>query len=129
MRTKQSKGMTLIELMIVVAIMAIIAMVAYPSYTDYVIRSHRAEGQVTLVETAQALERCFTAAGTYVGCVASPFDTEGGYYRITVNTPSASTFTLTATPIGAQTKDTKCGNLGLDETGAKSAGGSLDDCW
>ena len=39
-RTAQ-RGVTLIELMIVIAIVALLAAIAYPSYENYVTRSHR----------------------------------------------------------------------------------------
>ena len=40
---KESRGFTLIELMIVVAVVAILAAVAYPSYLDYVRKARRAD--------------------------------------------------------------------------------------
>jgi type IV pilus assembly protein PilA len=42
--TKNKKGFTLIELMIVVAIVAILAAIALPAYQDYIARSQLTEG-------------------------------------------------------------------------------------
>lgn len=63
------RGITLIELMIVVAIVAILASVAYPSYQDQVRKARRADAQSAMFELAQFMERYFTTNGSYVGAV------------------------------------------------------------
>lgn len=129
-------GFTLIELMIVVAIVAILAAIAYPSYQEQVRRSNRTEGQRTMLETAQRLERCYTEYNAYDagGCnVNFPVVTEKGNYSIAATTLTASTFTLTATRAGNQATD-RCGNFTYTHTGVKgisgaSAGLTANDCW
>ena len=131
---KFQSGMTLIELMIVVAIIGILASVAYPSYQQYVLRANRAEAQAVLSETAQFMERYFTTNGTYVGgallSAVSPKGASGAAvkYNITPATvTTATTFTLTATPVNSQTADTTCGTLTLSNTGAQTP--STAGCW
>jgi len=126
-------GVTLIELMITVVIVGILAAIAYPSYQTYVARANRAEAQGILMENAQFLERNYTTANRYdqdSGGTATtlPFTTSPktgtAKYNIAAAYASSQTFTLTATPTGSMTGDS-CGNLTLDNTGAKGPAG----CW
>ena len=128
----QQLGMTLIELMIVVAVISVLAAIAYPSYQNQVLKSHRAEGKMALMQTAQQMERCFTASSTFTGCVTFPFTTEHGRYQISVSpTTPVTTYTLSAAPQGAQNKDTRCATLTYTDANVKGKTGtaSLSECW
>lgn len=133
--TKQ-KGITLIELMVVVAIVGILASIAYPSYQNHVQRSNRAAAVACLSELAQFMERSYTAAFSYADielpalqCVTDA----AGRYNFALNDLAARTYTLRATPIGSQLND-RCGVLTLDQAGRKGANGGFDvaavrQCW
>ena len=132
---KRVQGFTLIELMIVVAIIAIISAVAYPSYQDSVRKTNRADGINVMMETAQRLERCYTAYGVYnhASCGVQNKDvikTPELHYEITVESDETK-FTLTADPVSAsQKKDARCTQFVIDQTGKKTASGSdKDNCW
>ena len=56
-------GVTLIELMVVVALIGIIASIAYPSYQQHVIKTHRGESTAGLLELSQFMERFFSETG------------------------------------------------------------------
>lgn len=135
--TTLDRGFTLLELMIVVAVVAILAAIAFPSYTQYVTRTNRAEGRAVLLNTAQALERCYTRFSAYndAACtVAFPINSETGVYSMPEanQTIAAATFTIQAVPQGAQaTRDTRCGTLSLTHTGVRgiSGTGTVADCW
>lgn len=125
----KSRGFTLVELMIVIAIVAILTAIAVPIYTSQVEKSRRADAVSELLATAQELERCYTRANSYSGCVTSPFDTDNGYYEITVTIGgSGTTYDLKATAQGSQSGDA-CSPFELDHLGNRSAGSTTDRCW
>lgn len=132
----RGRGFSLMELMISVAIVAIIAAVAYPSYMDNVRATRRSDATAALLDTAQRLERCYSANLAYnhancngVFATASP----EGYYTISV-VRGAATFTATATATGLQVDDDDCATFTLNQAGVRTAetdGGSdnTDECW
>ena len=136
MNCKRARGFTLIEMVIAVSIVTIIAALAYPSYTTYVQRTRRVDGKMALIDTAQRLERCRTRFGRYNSddCdVELPLDSMDEYYSVdAVGDVKAASFTLAATPQGAQAEDELCGVLRLTSSGLQ---GSQDEnadehnCW
>jgi type IV pilus assembly protein PilE len=136
---RRNRGVTLVELLIVMVIVGILTAIAYPSYQRYTTRTYRAAARACLTETAQFMERYYTSNMTYVGaegaltlgCMSeSGLDTK--YTFAATPAPTQRTFTIAATPIGVQlTRDTECGTLTLDEVGTrtKSGSGTLAKCW
>lgn len=129
------RGITLLELMIVVVIVGMLAAIAYPSYRAQVMKTYRADGKQALMDISQQLERCYTRFSSYnnAGCaVTFPVDSKEGHYTVTATALTASAFTLDATPQGGQGSDTKCGVLRLTSTGVEGSQGASTDtnnCW
>ena len=78
----RQRGMTLMELLVVITIIGLLAAIAYPSYRAQVRRSNRTEARVALEQTAGALEKCYTRYMVYndlTNCpTANQFDAGGG---------------------------------------------------
>ena len=140
-------GFTLIELMVVVAIVAIIFAFAFPSYERYIVRAKRAVGQNVLMQVADRQQqffmdnKSFAANLTNLGFTANPFliDDDGSstvagdpdaVYSVALSNVTATTWTATATPVNGQlSRDTSCGNLTINQAGAKGKSGAGDNCW
>lgn len=130
-----SKGFTLIEIMIVVVVVGILASIAYPSYQEYVNRSNRAEGQAFLSDIAARQERYFSQNNAYVTADTDRSKlgltgNQSANQRYTVSLSSVANdggYTLTATP---NFTETRCGNLVLNAKGVRSVStGDKDYCW
>ena len=141
------RGVTLMELLIVVAIISVIASVAYPSYTQFIVRSKRTAATGMLMQIADRQQQYFmdnkrfAASLTDLGFDADsvmvddegqvvPVGDDDRVYSIEISASNFVTYELTATPQLKQAeKDTKCGNLTLDNTGKRGQSGSGDSCW
>jgi type IV pilus assembly protein PilE len=134
------KGFTLIELVVAMLIAAILAAIAIPSYSNYVRKSHRTDAKNALLDLASLEERFFSTNNVYsstwsdLGYSGATAITLGsGYYTVAVpsifpaTAPTATTvgvpatFTLVATAVNDQLKDSTCRTYTVTSAGARSA--------
>jgi len=137
-RHNRQRGITLIELMIVVVIVAILGSLAVPSYRDYVLRSNRMEAINQLLDLAACQERIYIKFNEYddtrCDLGGGAILTDNNHYSVTMaETNGGQGFTLTAAPQGGQTSDS-CGSLTLTDTGVRTVSVStsdpvVDGCW
>jgi type IV pilus assembly protein PilE len=123
------------EVLVTVVIVGILSAIALPSYTKQIQKSRRSDAKSALVGAAEQMERYFTERGTYATATLGssgiyPSTTQNGYYTLSLVGLNATSYTLKATPAGAQVGD-PCGNLTYDYQGNKGRTGTLpmDQCW
>lgn len=143
----KQKGITLIELMIVIAVIGILSAIAYPAYDNYVKRTKRVTAEGDLYAFRNSMQRYFAENNSYSGATTaaagvagapiatlfpsqSPIDGNNAAYNLIVTVPAGgASFTLQATPIGGQVSDI-CGNLTLSSTNIRGVSAStVANCW
>lgn len=130
------RGITLMELMIVVVIIGILAALSYPNYREFVTRAKRTEARAALLKIATNQEKyylqnnTFTSDLTVLGFNADPYITDSGTYRVRISSADASNFTAVADYLPADGEAEKCARFTIDGRGQKA---SLPvppgDCW
>ncbi|MEY4429344.1 MAG: hypothetical protein RLZZ182_2033, partial [Pseudomonadota bacterium] len=126
-----------------VLMMGVLAAIAWPQYTQYIKKARRADVRATLMAASQHMQRLLDANnGSYQvngaapelpsDLTTSPPNMTGSkvMYNITVATPTANTFILTATRASAMSSD-ECGDYTLDQRARmniKNTSKTLADC-
>jgi len=141
---KNEKGLTLIELLIVIVIIGILAAVAIPTYTGYMVRARRADAKTALEQIRAAQEMWRAEKGCYaqdgVNCQGNPLagtaeaklqNTMGApattisiYYSWSFTVKTANAFTAQGTPVSTQSAD---GWLAINQNGDKTS--QFPDRW
>ena len=142
--SRQQRGMTLLELIIVLAIVGVLAAIAIPSFNNQVLKARRAEARNALLDGQLKQAEYFANNFQYGGRAQIGADeyTANNYYRITVRKPDGEEFTtgfeMRATPVSGegQEDDTPCTGSSsplyfcVDETGVISTGDCApQSCW
>jgi type IV pilus assembly protein PilE len=132
---RKMRGVTLLELMIVVVIIGILTAIAYPNYRQYVARAKRTEARVALLKIAANQERFYLQNNTYTTDmmqlgfpVGAAFITDSNSYSISVTAADANNFTAVATYQNADDEANKCLTFALDGRGIRTSA-PFADCW
>ena len=139
---RRQQGVTLMELMVVVAILAIVATIAVPTYRKYLIRTQRSEAKIALLQLQTAQEKFYMQNNSFTDVIADasptglglPTTTETGKYVIDVEvSDDGQTYEATASPAtgGGQADDTDCLNFTINQRGTRgvSGPGGTQKCW
>ena len=124
---QKMRGVTLLELMIVVVIVGIMAAIAYPAYQDMVNRAKRNEAKALLLEIAQNQERFYLQNSTYgtlsqLGYGGDTINSDSGAYQVTIAPPpDASNFNAVATFLLGGKEATKCLTFTVDGRGSQTS--------
>lgn len=132
---KQLRGVTIVELLIVMVIIGILTAIAFPSYDAYLKKGRRADAQTLMMNIATKQQQYLLDARQYtttIGAGGLGISTSGWtcaatctnqFYTITVVAPAGPppTFTVTATVQGPQVGD---GDLTLDHQGNRTRAGN-----
>lgn len=143
----KQRGVTLIELVVVMIIVGILAAVAIPSYRNYVLRSQRSDAKDALLALATQQEKYYLQCNTYAtviagapNCVAGELQgadaSENGWYDLAIDDADDTSYTLSATAAagGNQAQDTQCEIFRVTDRGIRTAedSGGTDntaECW
>jgi type IV pilus assembly protein PilE len=130
MKMENTKGYSLIEILIALAIVAIVSSIAINSYQRQTLKTKRSVAKFELSKISMAQERFFSNNNTYTndlsdlfGYTTTTVTTRNGLYTISAAAGTSGTistsFVLTATPLGNQLQD-DCASMTLDSAGIKS---------
>ncbi len=142
---RNNRGVTLVELLIVIVIIGILSTIAVPTYRSYVLRTQRTEATSTLLRTQAAQEKYFAQNNIYADDLAAappaglgiPAVTASGYYDLRAELlEEGSGYRIVASPRpgGGQRDDDKCREFMVDHNGLKAAIDSngrdnARECW
>ncbi|MCC5826452.1 type IV pilin protein [Alkalimonas sp.] len=131
----KERGITLIELCLVVVILALLAAIAYPSYVQFVLKSHRVEATEALLTLAARQELYFSEFRRYTDSLLELGKSEpitlSGRYQLSVQLfDDGMSFLLRAQALGTQSQDTECATFSVNQLGQRnSAVPYAESCW
>ena len=151
--SRRARGLSLMEVLIVMTIISILAAVALPSYSEHVARARRADARTQLLQVAQFMQRFYAANDQYqkdragndvddqlpAALKQSPADGEAIYNVVFPGGLQTTTrFQVHMVPVSTGPMATdKCGTFTIDSLGVRAVivsgithtGALRDTCW
>ena len=126
------RGVTLLELLVVLVLVSVVAALALPAYRQQMIRVHRTEAMIALLELQSAEEKHYLRHNTYTADI--PLTRNSDRYSLSIAIASdGQSFIATATPTpgGGQQADHDCLAFSIDAQGRRAVSGTRDarHCW
>jgi type IV pilus assembly protein PilE len=150
---RRNRGFTLIELVVAMVIAATLAAIAIPAYSNYVRKARRVEVKTALLDIASLEERYYSTQNAYTANLSdlgygagTSVTLPSTYYSVAAPTILAATapttttagspasWTVTATAVLDQLKDTSCRTFtvtsaGLQTSADASSVDTTSTCW
>jgi len=137
-----SRGITLLELLIVLVVIGIIGALTLPAYRQHIFRVHRTEAMTELLQVQSAEEAFYLRQARYADNVAatppaglgvSATSNSGKYLLSVAIAADGQSYIATATPApgGGQDADLDCLAFSVDARGRRAVSGARDAryCW
>ncbi len=132
---RKLRGITLIELMIVIVIIGLMASIAYPQYREFAARAKRVEAKAARLQIAQNQERFYLSNNTFTNdmtnlgfSAASNFITKSASYSISVTAANSNDFTAVATYRFDDSEKSRCETFTIRGSGVTESTPDTD-CW
>ncbi len=132
---RKMRGVTFIEIMIVVVLIGIMTAIAYPNYRQFVARAKRTEARAALLKIATNQERFYLQNNSYTTDmmqlgfpVGAAFISDSDSYSISVTAADANNFTAVATYQRLDDEADKCLTFQIDGRGVRTSAPHAD-CW
>lgn len=119
-----ARGLSLIELMVVLTVLAVAATLAYPSYEQQWLKARRLDAFTAIAGIQLAQERWRSERPDYAaelghgdGRLGLAEHSAQGHYRLALSTDeaqAATTYRVTATAQGRQARDHACATMTLE---------------
>lgn len=111
-------GMTLIELMLVVAIIGLLATLIFPSFHSQIQSSRRGDG-ITQLLRLKLQQEAFRTKNISYALAKQLSLPKSDYYTFSVHNVSATTYELVATAKGSQVADKLCKTISINQSQQK----------